>query len=323
MRRFAVIPTLAMLLAAIACGTGQPAPVEGPVVTVTGADGPVTIPATDEKIWALDDSTALHLLAIGVVAEHAARNVYQGDQIVTATERILREAGVESAEPTQIEPISAAEPALIIGTNFPGHRDLLPKLTRIAPVLLVDDNKPWDEQLNVLGTATGHSAQASALISRLNNRIATTATELAASKHNGATVSVLSGCGDQVCAYGSVRTFGTILSALGFHRPALQIGPGGGWGYTTLSTERLDSQSAPIIIALTGTVNRGAAPLLTNPILDTTGSITGSVDFGAWYGSGALSVVWILHDLEALLLGRGAPATAAEAPVLWAEVTGS
>ncbi|MBF6209835.1 hypothetical protein IU433_04250 [Nocardia puris] len=68
---------LAVVVLVGACGTVD-GPETGAEVTVQGADGPVSIPATDRGIWALGDATAVHLLALGVVPEHAARNRYQG-----------------------------------------------------------------------------------------------------------------------------------------------------------------------------------------------------------------------------------------------------
>lgn len=311
---------LAVVVLVGACGT-----VDGPQtateVTVQGADGPVSIPATDRGIWALDDATAVHLLALGVVPEHAARNRYQGDRLVTANNTILAEAGVPLAEPEQVELIAAAEPALIIGPNFPGHREMLASLERIAPVLLIDDNRPWDEQIRILATATGRSEAGDALVDRLRARIQRTADRIASSEFAGAVVSVLSACGSQYCVYGGVRTFGALLTELGFRRPPTQLGPGDGWGYTATSAEFLDRESGDVIFALSGTVGRGGASPLTSPLLNTATARTAEVDFAAWYGSGALNVVWILHDIEAVLFG-GRIADASVAPRLWAEVTG-
>lgn len=318
-----VVTMIIVLLATVAAGcaaTGPAEPPAGPRVTVDGARGPVTIPVTDQRIWALDESTALQLLSVGVTASHAGRNAYVGDQLVEATYRILIDAGVPLAEPGRPELIAAAEPELIIGTNFPGHAELLPQLERIAPVLLIDDNAPWATQLAVLGAATGHHDQADAVTRRLQARTEALAAAIKESPYAGATVSVLSTCGQQVCVYGDARAFGGLLADLGLRRPPAQQDQGNAWGYRSVSFEVAGEHRGEAVLSLVGSVNFDGRPLLDHPLFDTTGLRAAEVDFGAWFGAGPLNVLWMLADLEAVLIKDGPTTTAADGPRLWQEL---
>ncbi|SDT71982.1 ABC transporter substrate-binding protein [Jiangella sp. DSM 45060] len=278
------------------------------------------VPVTDAGIWALDDYTAMRLLALGVEPTHAGRNEYSGDQVVEANYDLLEAAGVELVEPGNVELVAAAAPSLIIGTD--DRADLVEQLEQIAPVLLIDDNSPWEEQLERLGAATGHEADAAAVAERLGAAVEATAADVAASEHAGATVSLVSACGEQYCVYDNVRTSGALLDRFGLRRPPGQNTPGNEHGYVLVSGETLDRHLADVVFVYTGSVAAGGPSPLDHPLFDTSGSVVAEVDFGAWFGTGPLDVAWILNDLRALLLGDGHLATTADAPDLWASVLG-
>lgn len=315
-----VVAVLAVVLAACG-GTAAAPPAEtAGTVTLSAANGEVTVPVTDTGIWALDDYTAMRLLALGVEPTHAGRNHYTGDQVVEAGYELLGAAGVELVEPDNVELVAAAAPTLIVGTD--DRADLVEQLRPIAPVLLIDDNAPWDRQLELLAAATGREAEAGAVIERLDAAVEDTAGRIAASEHAGATVSLLSACGEQFCVYDSVRTSGALLDRFGLERPPGQRGAGNEHGYLLVSGETIDEHVADVVIVYTGSVAFGAASPLEHPLFDTSDSVTAEVDFGAWFGTGPLDVAWILNDLRAVLLGEGEIATAGDAPELWAAVVG-
>ncbi|WP_152365868.1 ABC transporter substrate-binding protein [Microlunatus speluncae] len=286
------------------------------------APGDPTVPpagrqVTDRGVWALDESTALQLLSIGVTPTHAARNPYTGDLLVDAAYQILGQTGVPLVEPGRIELVAEAAPELIIGTSFPGHVELLPQLEQIAPVQLIDDNAAWADQLGTLAAVTGHEEQAAALIGRLRADIGSLAARLEATPHAGAVVSVLSACGQQVCAYGNVRAFGGLLTELGLRRPPPQQDRGNEWGYREVSYELVSEHRGEVNLSLVGSVNRGGRPLLGHPMFDTSGLVGAEVDFNAWYGAGPLNVSWMLADLEAVLLEDGPTMTVEDGVRLW------
>jgi iron complex transport system substrate-binding protein len=271
--------------------------------------GAVSVRPTDTRIWALDYATALRLLAIGVVPEHAARYHYPPDPIVTAAYQILQDAGVTLVEPSNVELVAAATPDLIVGESGT-DTELVARLEQLAPVLVVDGMKPLAAQLAELGTATGHADQAKQLTERLETLLAEMKRRVTASEHAGATVSVISACGaGAFCTYGTDRGFGPILRELGFRRPPSQSGRGNEFGFSYISPEELSQQTADVVIDLQGSVAFGGTSPLDDPLLDTSGSVTGRVDFNAWYGTGPLHTVWVLHDLEAVLFGEDATAT--------------
>ncbi|SED73572.1 ABC transporter substrate-binding protein [Jiangella alba] len=315
------LAALAALVALTACGGTDPEPASGAgrSITVDGATGEVTVPVTDSGIWALDEVTGLHLLALGVVPDAVARNPYDGDAYTEAARTILRDAGVEIVEPSNAELVAAAAPELIIGVNFPDHVELLPELEQIAPVLLTDDTRPWDEGLATIAAVTGHDAEAEEVTGRLREAVDETVTLVADAGRTGDTLSVLSACGDQVCLYGSGRTVGRVLAELGFARPPGQDDAGNAWGFTLVSPETLGGHRADIVVELSGIVTRGGDPVLEHPLLDTSGALTATADFAAWFGSDALALTWILHDVAAILAGQPT-ATRDDAGELWAEV---
>ncbi|GAA0939223.1 hypothetical protein [Nonomuraea longicatena] len=58
-----------------------------------------------------------------------------------------------------------------------------------------------------------------------------------------------------------------------------------------------------------------------NPLLDTSGSKTGAVDFSGWYDVGPLNQIWVVNDLTAILFGEGRIAGESDAAALWTELT--
>jgi iron complex transport system substrate-binding protein len=191
-------------------------------------------------------------------------------------------------------------------------------------VLVVDGMEPLAAQLADLGAATGHAEQAELLTERLETLLADMKLRVTASEHAGATVSVISACGaGAFCTYGTDRGFGPILRELGFRRPPSQSGRGNEFGFSYISPEELSQQAADVVIDLQGSVAFGGTSPLDDPLLDISGSVSGRVDFNAWYGTGPLHTVWVLHDLDAVLFGEGATATAEDGPALWATVIGA
>ncbi|MBU8829759.1 ABC transporter substrate-binding protein [Mycolicibacterium goodii] len=313
----------AAVLMLTACGTSSPAPSisVGEQVSVQAANGEVTVPVTDTGIWALDYQTALNLLAIGVVPEHAGRYDYDPDPFVSAAYTILREAGVELVEPGNAELIAAAAPELIVGTPAMGNEGIVPQLNDIAPVVLLPDLLVLEDDLDTLGAITGHQNAATAVVERLDAALRDLARKVTDSGLVGTSVSVLSACGeDAYCLYGNARGFGPILDDLGLERPATQAVKGNEWGYEFVSPETVDEQTAPIVVAFVGSVSLGAPSPFENPRFDTSDALAGEVDFSAWFGVGPLNYLWVLNDLDAILFGEGHIAQVGDGPSLWADV---
>ncbi len=150
-------------------------------------DFPLTIPtkfgdavlgAKPERIASLDFAGADDLLALGV--QPVVIRYWYGD-----AERVLWPwaAPLLDEMPTVLrgqidyEAIAAAEPDVILalwsGINADDHA----KLSQIAPVVAVPDGVsdyalPWDERARIAGRATGYEAEAEALVTRIEDRLA-------------------------------------------------------------------------------------------------------------------------------------------------------
>ena len=319
-----IVTCALLLITACSLPAEDEPPSSGANVTVQIGDDAITVPVTDTGIWALDYNTALNLLAMGVTPEHASRYNYPQDPFVAAAYAILQEAGVELVEPGNAELIAAAEPELIVGMAVAGNEEIIGQLDDIAPLVLLPNLPLLEDDLDTLGIVTGHQDDAATVIDRLDAKLDELMQRIASSEFTGASVSVLSACGEEAfCTYGNARGFGPILDSLGLERPPSQALEGNEWGYELISPENIDEQIAPIVIAFVGSVSFGAPSPLEHPLVDISEATTGEVDFSAWFGVGPLNYLWVLNDLDAILFDEGHVATEADGPLLWAEVTGA
>ncbi|MBN9741361.1 hypothetical protein DMP23_09620 [Amycolatopsis sp. A1MSW2902] len=321
-RPLAALLTAVVLLEGGSSG-GEPEPTAAETVTVTAAGKEVTVPVIDTGIWALEYQTALNLLSIGVVPAYVSEYAYEPDPMIRAAYTILEDAGVKLMENGKAERIAAAKPELILGNPIFDEK-IVDQIDQVAPMLPCDSLQPLNDELTLLGTITGHASQADSIIDAVAADRAEMADRITSTDFAGASVSVLSACGeDAICIYGTDRAFGPLLAALGFTRPASPDTAGNEWGYETISSERLNEQVADIVVALTGSVAFGAPSPIGNPLFDTSKSVTGEVDYSARYGAGPLNQARILRDLDrdldASLFGEGEITTEADAPALWAE----
>ncbi|MCX4661871.1 ABC transporter substrate-binding protein [Streptomyces uncialis] len=277
-------------------------------VTLAGAYGRTTVPVTDEKVWALDPRTATELLAIGVTPTHVGRSTHKGDAAFQAQERLLADEGIELVEPDKVELVLEAGPSVIIGEQSLSSDELAEELKKIAPVLITRATASWEENLRLLGRATGRGERAGSVIEHLDRETTATRRDIEEAGLAGETVSLMSACGEgNFCAYGSGRTAGPVLTDLGFKRPSAhgQDRTGVTYGYTSVSEEKLGELVAPIVFVLSGSVQYGAPDPLDNPLFEVGDARTGVVDFAAWYGSGSFDVSWVLNDIRAVLLDDG------------------
>ncbi|MEU0686177.1 ABC transporter substrate-binding protein [Streptomyces uncialis] len=309
-RATAAFAVAVLFLTACGSGPGGEDSADGPgEVTLAGAYGRTTVPVTDEKVWALDPRTATELLAIGVTPTHVGRSRHKGDAAFQAQERLLADEGIELVEPDKVELVLEAGPSVVIGEQSLSSDELVEELTKIAPVLITRAAASWEENLRLLGRATGRDDRAASVIGHLDQEVTATRRDIEKAGLAGRTVSLMSACGEgNFCAYGSGRTAGPVLTDLGFKRPSAhgQDRTGLGYGYTNVSEEKLGELVAPIVFVLSGSVQYGAPDPLDNPLFEVGDARTGAVDFAAWYGSGSFDVSWVLNDIRAVLLGDGA-----------------
>ncbi|QOC90665.1 ABC transporter substrate-binding protein [Micromonospora craniellae] len=325
-RRFRVGAAVALFAFVLtACGSAADTPADAPAaqVTLPGAYGDVTVPVTDQKIWALDPSTATELLQIGVRPTHSGRFTHQNDDAFDARHDLLDREGVALVEPDKLELVVQARPALIVGAQTPDSDELVTELQKIAPVFVVKGSATWKETLTQLGQVTGHDRQAAAIVEHLAQQTAAVRTDLDKAGFTGKSVSLMSACGaGSFCAYGSGRAAGPLLAELGFTRPAThgQDKSDAEYGYTMVSEEKLGELVAPIVFVLTGSVQYGAPDPLDNPLFNVGDATVAEVDFGAWFGAASFDVPWILADIRSVLLDDGEITGRAAGPALFDEL---
>jgi len=127
--------------------------------------GTLTLNASVKRVVALEYSFLDTLLALGVSPVGAATGTQGGDRGVPPYLR-PRAAGVPSigsrAQPS-LEAILAARPQVILADAFV-HKDLIPQLERIAPVVAFPSRRGSFEDLNqqvlLIGRLVGREAQA-------------------------------------------------------------------------------------------------------------------------------------------------------------------
>jgi ABC-type Fe3+-hydroxamate transport system substrate-binding protein len=166
---------LALLLAVTACGSdsassdaraSSSAPAAFPV-TVTGADGEVTVDEQPEKIVSLSATATEMLFAIGA-----------GDQVkaVDSTSNFPESAPTTdlSAFTPNAEAIAGYDPDLVVlSDDLNGIVDALAALSvptlRLPAAASIDDTYA---QIETLGDATGHPDEADQVVADVKNRIA-------------------------------------------------------------------------------------------------------------------------------------------------------
>ena len=154
-------------------------------VTISHKYGETTIPAPPERVVSVGFTDQDALLAVGVVPV-GIRDWY-GDQPFATWPWAIDELG--DAEPTVLpstelnfEQISALRPDLIIGITSGMTEQEYDTLSAIAPTIAqsgeyIDYGVPWQEATLVTGEATGHAAEAQALVDDVEAQIADVAAD--------------------------------------------------------------------------------------------------------------------------------------------------
>ncbi|TQN37357.1 iron complex transport system substrate-binding protein [Blastococcus colisei] len=213
-------------------------------VTVTGADGELTLEEQPENIVSMSPSSTEMLFAIGA-----------GDQVeaVDDNSNYPEDAPTTdlSAFTPNAEAIAEYAPDLVVLSNDQnGIVDALDALS--IPTLLLPAAETLDdtyEQLETLGDATGHAEEADEVISDVQDRIAA-AVESVSTDVEG--MSVYHELGPELYSATSDTFIGSIYSMFGLENIA-DGAPDAAGGYPQLSAEYIAGQ-APELIVLADTV---------------------------------------------------------------------
>jgi cobalamin transport system substrate-binding protein len=206
-------------------------------VTVTGTNGDVTIGAQPERIVSLSPSATEDLFAIGA-----------GDQVVAVDDQSNYPDGVPATDLSGYEPnveaIAGYDPDLVVFSTETG--DLGDSLDALGITALQLDAPPTLDdafaQMLVLGQATGHDDQATALVERLRARVA----DVVASSADAKGLTFYHELDDTYYSVTSATFIGQLYSMLGLENIA-DAAKGASSGYPQLSAEYIVDQDPDLI----------------------------------------------------------------------------
>ncbi|WP_073588817.1 ABC transporter substrate-binding protein [Anaerocolumna xylanovorans] len=179
--------------------------------TVNTVMGDIEVPADPQRVvvnWYLGDVFSLGLNVVGYFGwEHEAMPFY--DKLVSTTK-------IENWEP---EDVMKLEPDLIITYS----EEDFSKFNKIAPVLVIPESNITSlERLKVIGEATGHTAQAEAVVQNFETKLAEAKEKLQSKEYKDKTFSVNEdwGSGSYGVYYETESRGGTLLyKYLGLQKP--------------------------------------------------------------------------------------------------------
>jgi iron complex transport system substrate-binding protein len=230
-------------------------------VTVTGADGELTLDAQPEAIVSLSATATEMLFAIGA-----------GDQVEAVDDNSNYPEDVPTTDLSAFTPnaeaIAEYAPDLVVLSNDQnGIVDALDALE--VPTLLLEAAETVDdtyEQLETLGDATGHAEEADEVVADVQDRLAS-AVESVGSDAEG--MSVYHELDPSFYSAGSSTFIGSIYAMFGLDNIADEAADAAG-GYPQLSPEYIVGE-APDLIVLADTVccEQSAETVAQRPAFDT------------------------------------------------------
>ncbi len=312
-RRCRIVAVAAVTVMLVACGdatasddAGPTNPVSDSAVADSGSDDGVTVVA-------LDDFATLAALAVGVTPD-LSLDAFEYE----STRAIIAELGI----PTQpygtevnIEQLAALRPDVMIGVSLPTTSAVENELGAIAPTTIIDYTATWDEQVRMVGDALDRSAEAEAVVTRLETDVAALGDELSGTDNAGAVASVLA-FNESLFSVPADSALGSVMASVGLTRPAAQSASTAATSpFVDVSPETLEAHDADLIFALSGGAYDASA-LEASPLWSSLGAVErGSVyevSGELWLSSSAFGIDWILRDLHAVLVDGEAAATAAD-----------
>ncbi|MBC7303596.1 MAG: ABC transporter substrate-binding protein [Nocardia sp.] len=253
--RRAALTALAGALAfgVVACGSTDQESAEGEAVTITHARGETTVPGTPKKIVALGNQWLDSSLALGVVPVGYIDNVSAVSKSTPPwTPESLKSATALNTTGSIAEQVAALEPDLILADPFIADQKTYDDLSKVAPTLPAltkDAVTPWQDQVAALGKVLHKESDATAVIKKVDDKIAAISTANPGLKGktfastwlaSPAQLMVLTDPND-----GSAKVF----TALGMGIPANLTALPANQGRLALSPEKVDELTADLLLA--------------------------------------------------------------------------
>ena len=316
--------TVASTTAASSESESTPAGDGGFPVTIEHKYGETTIPEQPERVVTVGFADQDALLALGVVPV-GIRDWYGEQPFATwpwATDELGdAEPAVLPSTELNFEQISSLDPDLIVGISSGMTDQEYATLSEIAPTIaqsgeFIDYGVPWQEATLVTGEATGHLAEAEALVADIEGQIQEVADAHPEWEGLEAAIGyVLSET--EIGAYASGDARAKLLEALGFVTPAEFDELAGDLFYSSFSYEeigRLDRDVLAWISADLGVYEQiKANPLRQqlNAVAEGREIFLGELQAGAFSFSSVLSLPDLLETLVPQLeaAADGDPAT--------------
>ncbi|MBI1295948.1 ABC transporter substrate-binding protein [bacterium] len=199
-------------LTAITCSDGERA--------ITGNFGDICIPATPQRIIAMNEGVMANLLALGVtpigVVDWANRDFtqYLGDTTQTI-------ASVGTTDGPNYEAMLLLNPDLILAMPFDVDEETLPLLSQIAPVAVSPfSSVDWRGNILFTGEAAGKMAAAEALVSTSNARLEEFRTAYAAQAPANETIAIIRSRADTFNIYNKESFIAELSKEAGLRQPA-------------------------------------------------------------------------------------------------------
>lgn len=226
-------------------------------VTVTGDNGEVTIEARPERIVSLSAVATEMLFAIGA-----------GDSVVAVDDQsnYPPEAPVTdlSGFTPNIEAIVSYQPDLVVIAYEPG--ELIPGLEVVGATVLHLDAAPDIEgvydQIETLGAATGHSAEADRLVEGMRSELAVLVEQVG---DRGEGVTFFHEVDATLYTVTSATLFGEIYSMFGMVNIADQAAGEGVLGYPQLSSEYVVAADPDMIFLADSAYGESAESVAARP----------------------------------------------------------
>lgn len=229
-------------------------------VTIEHKFGSTTITETPERVIALGYTDQDPLLGLGVTP--IAVRYWYGDAPNAIFPWAQDEASGAAPEVLNMpfgslnyEAILALQPDLIIAVGAGITQEEYDLLSQIAPTVAqtgdyIDFGMPWQEATRMIGTAVGKSAEAEALIERVDGLFA--AAREAYPQFTGQTVAVAYNWGEARTYgyYTAQDSRGRFFTDLGFVVPDELVEIAGEQFYADLSTERIDLLDQDLLVFL-------------------------------------------------------------------------
>ncbi|MEM9653868.1 MAG: ABC transporter substrate-binding protein [Actinomycetota bacterium] len=290
---------------------------DGETRTVETLYGPVEVPVSPARVFALDEYAGAIMLSMGIepigaFAPYAAR----------IPRAILDDAGVETTEAIfgewNLELLAAADPDLIVLVDVQ-NEEAVQSFSQIAPAVVLPFVAPWRDVLAAIGEATGDMDRVARIQDGMEARIAEITETV-----DGSPVFSIVGTGPVFGTFtiGNDTSTAGILDEIGYARPSPQMEPSVVGASLPLSPENLVDHDGDILVGLGGDDSfYSIDELQALPLFASLQAVQNEQWVQAlgeiWVNSDPFSMFWVIEDVARISAGEQ-PGTVDDRQDRWA-----